>query len=143
MIPITRLSVGAAEAEAAAETIRSGWLAQGKRTIEFENLVAKYVGAEHAIAVSSCTTAFILQAMNDNNHGRLISSICHPAASASPARVQPTCQRAGSPAGQSPSACGLVMNCGWAGPSDCCPNTSYSMAHRISSCTTATIRSRT
>ena len=36
MIPITRLSVGAAEAEAAAETIRSGWLAQGKRTIEFE-----------------------------------------------------------------------------------------------------------
>ena len=60
MIPITRLSVGAAEAEAAAETIRSGWLAQGKRTIEFENLVAKYVGAEHAIAVSSCTTALHL-----------------------------------------------------------------------------------
>jgi len=60
MIPITRLSVGAAEAEAAAETIRSGWLAQGKRTIEFENLVAKYVGADHAIAVNSCTTALHL-----------------------------------------------------------------------------------
>ena len=60
MIPITRLSVGDPEAAAAAETIRSGWLALGKRTSEFEKLVADYVGAEHAVAVNSCTTALHL-----------------------------------------------------------------------------------
>src|SRR5579862_4666188 len=60
MIPITRLSVGAKEAEAAAEAIRSGWLAQGKRTEHFETLVAEFVGAKHAIATNSCTTALHL-----------------------------------------------------------------------------------
>lgn len=56
MIPITRLSVGEAEAEAAFAVIKSGWIAQGKRAEEFENLVARYVGAKHAVAVSSATT---------------------------------------------------------------------------------------
>jgi perosamine synthetase len=56
MIPITRLSVGPAEAAAAAEVVTSGWLAQGKRAEKFEALVAEYVGAKHGVAVSSCTT---------------------------------------------------------------------------------------
>jgi dTDP-4-amino-4,6-dideoxygalactose transaminase len=60
VIPISRLSVGEAEATAAAEAIRSGWIAQGKRTEEFERLVAAYVGARHAIAVSSATTGLHL-----------------------------------------------------------------------------------
>ena len=60
MIPITRLSVGTAEAEAAAEAIRSGWLAQGKRVERFESMVAEYIGARHAIASNSCTTALHL-----------------------------------------------------------------------------------
>jgi dTDP-4-amino-4,6-dideoxygalactose transaminase len=60
MIPITRLSVGQAEAAAAAEVIVSGWLAQGKRVEQFEQLVAQYVGARHAIAVSSATTGLHL-----------------------------------------------------------------------------------
>ena len=60
MIPITRLSVGEAEAQAAFAVIKSGWIAQGKRTEEFENLVAKYVGAKHAVAVSSATTGLHL-----------------------------------------------------------------------------------
>jgi perosamine synthetase len=60
MIPITRLSVGQAEAAAAAEVISSGWIAQGKRVEEFEKLVAAYVGAKHAIAVSSATTGLHL-----------------------------------------------------------------------------------
>lgn len=60
MIPISRLSLGDAEAEAAAAVIKSGWIAQGKRTEEFENLVAKYVGAKHAVAVSSATTGLHL-----------------------------------------------------------------------------------
>ncbi len=60
MIPITRLALGDAEAEAAAAVVRSGWLMNGPRTAEFEELVAAYVGAEHAVAVSSCTTALHL-----------------------------------------------------------------------------------
>jgi perosamine synthetase len=60
MIPITRLSVGEEEANAASEAISSGWLTQGKRVEEFEKLVAGYVGAKHAVATNSCTTALHL-----------------------------------------------------------------------------------
>lgn len=60
MIPITRLSVGEAEALAAAEAVRSGWLSTGQRVQKFESMVAEYVGAKHAIATSSCTTALHL-----------------------------------------------------------------------------------
>lgn len=38
----------------------SGWLTVGKRGESFERAVAQYVGAEHAIAVNSCTTALHL-----------------------------------------------------------------------------------
>jgi perosamine synthetase len=60
MIPIARLSLGEDEATAAADVVRSGWLMNGPRTAEFEALVADYVGARHAVAVSSCTTALHL-----------------------------------------------------------------------------------
>jgi perosamine synthetase len=60
MIPISRLSVGSAEAAAASEVIQSGWVAQGQRTEEFERLVADYVGSRHAVAVSSATTGIHL-----------------------------------------------------------------------------------
>jgi perosamine synthetase len=60
MIPITRLSVGEDEAAAAADVVRSGWLMVGKRGQEFEEMVADYVGARHAIATNSCTTALHL-----------------------------------------------------------------------------------
>jgi dTDP-4-amino-4,6-dideoxygalactose transaminase len=60
MIPISRLSVGDEEAAAAAEAIKSGWIAVGKRTETFERLVADYVGAKHAVAVSSATTGLHL-----------------------------------------------------------------------------------
>jgi perosamine synthetase len=60
MIPITRLALGEAEAQAAADVVRSGWLMNGPRTEEFERAVAAYVGAAHAVAVSSATTALHL-----------------------------------------------------------------------------------
>ncbi|MCW2540875.1 MAG: DegT/DnrJ/EryC1/StrS aminotransferase [Frankiales bacterium] len=60
MIPITRLALGDAEAEAAAAVVRSGWLMNGPQTEKFEKLVAEYVGAKHAIAVSSATTGLHL-----------------------------------------------------------------------------------
>jgi dTDP-4-amino-4,6-dideoxygalactose transaminase len=52
--------LGEEEALAAAEAVRSGWVAQGPRVAEFEQAFAARVGAAHGIAVSSCTTALHL-----------------------------------------------------------------------------------
>jgi dTDP-4-amino-4,6-dideoxygalactose transaminase len=52
--------LGEAEVAAVAEVIRSGWLAQGPRVAAFEEAFAARVQAEHAVAVSSCTTALHL-----------------------------------------------------------------------------------
>ena len=60
VIPITRPSIGQAEADAAAAAVLSGWLSQGPRVAEFEEAVAAYVGAKYAIATSNCTTALHL-----------------------------------------------------------------------------------
>jgi perosamine synthetase len=60
VIPITKPTTGEEEAMAAAEAVRSGWLSQGERVRRFEELVASYVGARHAIATSNCTTSLHL-----------------------------------------------------------------------------------
>jgi perosamine synthetase len=59
-IPISRPALGEAEADAAREAILSGWVTQGPRVADFEEDFAAYVGAPHACAVSSCTTALHL-----------------------------------------------------------------------------------
>src|SRR4051812_17872215 len=53
-------ALGEEEALAAAEAVRSGWVAQGPRVAAFERAFAAAVGAEHGVAVSSCTTALHL-----------------------------------------------------------------------------------
>ncbi|ALN74699.1 DegT/DnrJ/EryC1/StrS aminotransferase family protein [Aureimonas sp. AU20] len=60
MIPIGQPLVGTAEAEAAAETVLSGWLTQGPQVAAFEAEFAAFVGAPFACAVSNCTTALHL-----------------------------------------------------------------------------------
>ncbi len=60
MIPITRPLLAEAEAEAAAEVVRSGWLSQGAEVTAFEAEFAAQVGAPHACAVANCTIALHL-----------------------------------------------------------------------------------
>jgi dTDP-4-amino-4,6-dideoxygalactose transaminase len=52
--------IGDEEAAAAADAVRSGWIAQGPRVAAFERAFAERVGAGHGVAVSSCTTALHL-----------------------------------------------------------------------------------
>lgn len=59
-IPIAKPLLGEEEAEAASQAILSGWVTQGPRVAEFERAFASLVGAEHACAASSCTTALHL-----------------------------------------------------------------------------------
>ena len=60
MIPISKPYFDEREAAAAADTIRSGWVAQGPRVTEFEKAFADYCGAQYAVAVSSGTAALHL-----------------------------------------------------------------------------------
>ncbi len=53
-------AVGDEEITAVADTIRSGWLTTGPRAEELERRFAEYVGARHALAVSSGTAAMHL-----------------------------------------------------------------------------------
>jgi perosamine synthetase len=59
-IPVIVPVLGEEEAQAAADAVRSGWVAQGPRVAEFERAFAETVGAGHGVAVSSCTTALHL-----------------------------------------------------------------------------------
>ena len=59
-IPVMKPLLGEDEARAAAEAVLSGWVAQGPRVAEFEKQFATAVGASHAVALSSCTTALHL-----------------------------------------------------------------------------------
>src|SRR5665811_176987 len=56
-LPYNRPWIGEEELAEVADTLRSGWLTTGPKTKRFEAELAAYVGARHAIAVSSCTAA--------------------------------------------------------------------------------------
>ncbi len=56
-IPITRPCFGAEEREALVRPLDSGWVVQGPEVARFERKFGAFVGARHAIATSSCTTA--------------------------------------------------------------------------------------
>ena len=57
MIPYGRQDVRDSDIEAVIEILRSDFLTQGPTVPEFEELVARRVGAAHAIAVNSATSA--------------------------------------------------------------------------------------
>lgn len=60
MIRLTIPSIDQDDLDAVCEVLRSGFLIQGPRVADFESAVSRYVGTEHAIAVSNCTAALHL-----------------------------------------------------------------------------------
>lgn len=59
-VPFFRPSIGDDEIDEVVRCLRSGWLTTGGICREFEAEFAAYVGAKHAVALSSCTAALHL-----------------------------------------------------------------------------------
>jgi dTDP-4-amino-4,6-dideoxygalactose transaminase len=57
MIPISKPDLGAAEEQAVLDVLRSGMLAMGRKTQEFEEAWAAYCGVRHAIFMANGTLA--------------------------------------------------------------------------------------
>lgn len=57
MIQIAKPYLTTDEAQAVYETVLTGWITQGPKVQEFEECFAEYVGAQYAVAMTSCTTA--------------------------------------------------------------------------------------
>ena len=63
IVPHSRPTLGAEEAEAARRVVASGQLSRGDETMAFEEEVAEFVGRQYAVAVSSGTAALHLALM--------------------------------------------------------------------------------
>jgi len=59
-IPIARPYLDSDEEHAVIEVLKSGWISQGPRCIEFERALANFVGVKHGRAVNSGTSAIHL-----------------------------------------------------------------------------------
>jgi dTDP-4-amino-4,6-dideoxygalactose transaminase len=59
-LPFHRPWIDEAEIAEVVDTLRSGWLTMGPKTLQFEEQFAAYVGARFAIALNSCTSALHL-----------------------------------------------------------------------------------
>jgi len=59
-LPFHQPSMGPEEEAEVLDTLRSGWLTTGSKTQRFEADFARYLGASHALGVTSCTAAMHL-----------------------------------------------------------------------------------
>lgn len=59
-LPFHVPDIGEEEIQSVVETLRSGWLTTGIKTKQFEEEFAEFIGAQHAVAVNSCTAALHL-----------------------------------------------------------------------------------
>ena len=59
-LPFFKPDVGEAEITAVSDVLRSGWLTYGPKVREFGQACADYLGAPHAVPVSSCSAGLFL-----------------------------------------------------------------------------------
>jgi len=59
-IPLARPDIGEREREAVMTVLKSRWLSMGPAILEFERVMADYVGVKHAVAVNSGTSGLHL-----------------------------------------------------------------------------------
>ena len=59
-IPLFNLNFDEREAQAAYDTIRSGWISTGPKCAELEKTFAQMIGAKYAVSVTNCTDALHL-----------------------------------------------------------------------------------
>ena len=59
-IPISKTLLRENEINAALIPLKSGWLVQGKKVLEFENQWSSFTGTKYSIAVNSCTSGLEL-----------------------------------------------------------------------------------
>jgi len=71
-IPLCIPEMGDEEIQAAAEVIRSGWLAHGPRNHEFEEAFARYIGVPHAVSLNSCAVSLHLAVLAHGIRGEVI-----------------------------------------------------------------------
>jgi perosamine synthetase len=57
LLPYGRQSIDESDIEAVVQTLRSDWLTTGPKVAEFEEAIASYAGAKHAVSFSSGTAA--------------------------------------------------------------------------------------
>lgn len=62
-IPYGRHTIDKADIRAVTATLNSGWITQGPKIREFEDVLCKYTGAKYAVAVSSGTAALHIAAL--------------------------------------------------------------------------------
>ncbi len=62
-LPFSKPDVSENAIQDVCDSIRSGWLAMGPKTVDFENKFATYTGAKYAISVNSATAGLHLAAM--------------------------------------------------------------------------------
>jgi dTDP-4-amino-4,6-dideoxygalactose transaminase len=73
-IPFHKPHITDEEIAEVVDSIKSGWLTMGPKTVKFENEFAEYIGSEHSVAVNSCTAALhlALKAVNLNQGDEVI-----------------------------------------------------------------------
>lgn len=60
LLPFHRAWIDEREIDEVVDTLRSGWLTMGPKTVKFEEKFAQYIGSRHAVAVNSCTAGLHL-----------------------------------------------------------------------------------
>ena len=60
IIKHSKPTIGEEEIKAITDVLRSGEIAQGKKVLEFEKKLSKYIGKKYGVAVNSGTSALHL-----------------------------------------------------------------------------------